>query len=97
MLQFDANANADANVGARVNGPLSLKGTFTLRVNVCICVFENNRSNDNKLQTQRMDSVPILCVYVDITIDTMLKFDANADANIDASGYEFRLREPLQL
>ena len=33
-----------------------------------------------------MGSVPILCVNVNITIETMLKFDANADAyvNIDA-------------
>ena len=35
---------------------------------------------------QRMGSVPILSVNisVSITIDTMLKFDANTDANIDA-------------
>ena len=35
---------------------------------------------------QRMGSVPILYTNVNITIDTMLKFDANADAdvNIDA-------------
>ena len=33
-----------------------------------------------------MASVPILCVNVNIMIDTMLKFNANADAkvNIDA-------------
>ena len=30
-----------------------------------------------------MVSIPILCVNVSITIDTMLKFDANADANIE--------------
>ena len=33
-----------------------------------------------------MGSVPILCINVNITIDTMLKFDANAEAsvNVDA-------------
>ena len=30
-----------------------------------------------------MGSVRILCINVNITIDTMLKFDANADANVD--------------
>ena len=29
---------------------------------------------------QRMNSVPILCIGVNVTIDTMLNFDANADA-----------------
>ena len=51
--------------------------------NVCICIFENNRSNGKEMQTQRMGSVPILCMNVNITIDTMLKFDANAQANVD--------------
>ena len=32
---------------------------------------------------QEMGSVPILCINVNITIDTKLKFDANADANSD--------------
>ena len=62
------------------------KGPFTLSVNVYICIFENNRSNGNKTQMQIMGSIPILCVNINITIDTMLKFDANAgtDVNIDA-------------
>ena len=34
------------------------------------------------MQMHRMDSIPILCINVRITIDTMLEFDANADANI---------------
>ena len=37
--------------------------------------------NGNKIQMQRMDSVPILCINVNITIDTMLKIEANLDAN----------------
>ena len=32
---------------------------------------------------QRMSSIPILCVNVNITIDTMLKFDANVDTNVN--------------
>ena len=32
---------------------------------------------------QRMGSTPIPCINVNITIDTMLKFDANADANVN--------------
>ena len=32
---------------------------------------------------QRMGSIPILCVSVNITIDTMLKFNANLDANVN--------------
>ena len=31
---------------------------------------------------QRKGSVPIPCVNVNSTIDTMLKFDANSDANV---------------
>ena len=34
------------------------------------------------MQVQRLGSIPILCVNINITIDTMLKFDANV--NIDA-------------
>ena len=30
-----------------------------------------------------MGSIPIFCINVNITIDTMLKFDANADANFN--------------
>ena len=36
-----------------------------------------------KMQTQRMGSVPILCINVNITIDTMSQFDTKADANIN--------------
>ena len=36
-----------------------------------------------KTQTQRMGSTAILCINVNITIDTMLKFDVNADANVN--------------
>ena len=32
---------------------------------------------------QRMGSVPILCVNVNVMIDTMLKFEANADVNVE--------------
>ena len=30
-----------------------------------------------------MGSIPILCININIIIDTMLKFDANADANVN--------------
>ena len=36
-----------------------------------------------KMQMQRMTSTPILCININVTIETVLKFDANADANID--------------
>ena len=32
---------------------------------------------------QRMATIPILCVNVNIPIDVMLKFDVNADVNVD--------------
>ena len=32
---------------------------------------------------QRMATILILCVNVNIPIDAMLKFDVNADANVD--------------
>ena len=32
---------------------------------------------------QTMGSIPILCININITMDTMLKFDANADANVN--------------
>ena len=74
-------------LSSSANGSLAMtssaKGPFTLNVNVCICVFENNGSNGNKAQFQRMGSVHNLCINVNITIDTMLKFDANADANVN--------------
>ena len=38
---------------------------------------------------QRINSVPILCVNVNITIDTMLKFDTNADVRRERT---FRLQ-----
>ena len=61
------------------------KGPFACCVKVCVCIFEINRSNDNKMQMERMGYIPIFCVNVRITIGIMLKFDANADAdgNID--------------
>ena len=31
-----------------------------------------------------MGSILILCVNINVTIDTMLKFDENADANVNA-------------
>ena len=34
------------------------------------------------MQKQRMGSTPILYINVNITIDTMLKFDTNTDAKI---------------
>ena len=34
---------------------------------------KNNRSNDNKMQAQRMGSVPIFYISINVTIDTMLK------------------------
>ena len=34
------------------------------------------------MQMQRMSFIPILCINVSITIDTMLEFDANADVNV---------------
>ena len=46
-------------------------------------IFENNGSSGNKMEMQRMDSVPNLCINVGITTDTLLKFDANADANVN--------------
>ena len=36
-----------------------------------------------KMHMQRVGSVLILCVNVNVIIDTLLKFDANADANVD--------------
>ena len=35
------------------------------------------------MQIQIMNSVPILCINVNFYTDSMLKFDANADANVD--------------
>ena len=36
------------------------------------------------MQMQRMDSIPILCINANFTIDTILKFDTDANVNIDA-------------
>ena len=36
------------------------------------------------MQMQRMDSIPILCINAYFTIDTILKFDTDANVNIDA-------------
>ena len=36
------------------------------------------------MQMQRIHSIPILSINVNITIDTMLKFDADVNVNIDA-------------
>ena len=33
------------------------------------------------MQTQKMGSIPILCININITIDTMLKFDSNVETN----------------
>ena len=44
------------------------------------------------MQAQRMASVPIVCININITKDTMLKFDANV--NIDAQ-CERTFRESL--
>ena len=51
------------------------KVPFALCINVCGCTFENNRSNSEKIQKQRMGSgsVPILCVDINITMDTNFK------------------------
>ena len=59
------------------------KGSFTLNVSVCVYVFEYNGNYGNKTQTQRMGSVFIFCINVNILMDTILKFDVNADANVD--------------
>ena len=66
------------------------KGPLILSASVCVCVFGNDRSNSNKTQTQKMGSIPVLCINVSITIDTMLKFDANV--NIDVSVNSFQLK-----
>ena len=56
---------------------ISLSLTLSLAVNrPLICVFENNRSNGSKTEMRRLSYVPILCINVNITIDTMLKTQA---------------------
>ena len=35
------------------------------------------------MQMQRMGSIPIFCFSVNMSIDTMLKFDANTDVNVN--------------
>ena len=48
------------------------------------------------MQIQRMHSVPILYINANVSTDTMLKFDANADANVDIDAQcERTFRESL--
>ena len=61
-----------------------IKGPFTLRVNVCVCVSEKNKSNGIKKQMQKMGPMPIPCVNISVLIDTMLKFDSNAGVDVDS-------------
>ena len=50
------------------------------------------------MQMQSMDSIPILCINVNITIDTMLKSDANViiDAQCEQTLKEYRASQPLR-
>ena len=64
-----------------------IKGPFTLNMNACVCIFENNRCNGTKTQMQRMGYVPILYVDVNVAKDTMLKFDVNADTNVNVDAH----------
>ena len=64
MLQFDANAHADANVDARVNGPLSKKNANADIT--CESIFYNLWQallrfylSDNKLFTHINPSLPL--------------------------------------
>ena len=66
------------------------EGPLTLSINVYICVLKNNRINGKKTQMQRMSSIPILCININNTIDTMLKFDANTDVNVNIDAQEER-------
>ena len=59
------------------------KSPFTLDVNVCVCIFKKNRSNDKETDAKNGFDIHILCINVNITANTMLKFDGNADENID--------------
>ena len=47
LLYSDDNKRNTFNKGGNYD-------PFTLSVNICVCVFENNRSNGNKMQMQRM-------------------------------------------
>ena len=76
----------DFFVGVKASSHLA--STFTLTF------FENNRSNGNKTQMQIMGSVPIFCINVSVTIDAMLKFDANADVNVS---FDASVNGPLQI
>ena len=49
-------------------------GPFTLSDNVCLCVYEHNRSNGDQTQTQRIGSVPIFCINLNVYKDTALGF-----------------------
>ena len=57
---------------------------FTLGVSVCVCVFENNGTSVNKIQMKRMDFNPIFYVNVHVSIETMIKFNANGNVDVDA-------------
>ena len=57
---------------------------FTLDVSVCVCVFENNGSNGKKTQMQRMGLNPIFYINVHVSIETMIKFNANGNVDVDA-------------
>ena len=73
MLQFDANANAQANVDASVNGPLRSIPTMRFFLQVA-----SNAKNGFYTHSLRLTQQPI---------DAMLQVDANANAraNLDAS------------
>ena len=54
------------------------------------------------IQARAMGAIPILCINISITIDTILKFDTNTDANanIDAQceqALNIRLENPCML
>ena len=44
---------------------------------------------------QRVGSISILCINVNVITDTMLKFDANTDANVDFDAKCERIFTPL--
>ena len=46
------------------------------------------------MQAQRIASVPILRVSINVIIDTMLKFDTNADVNVD---FDAKCKQTLSL
>ena len=58
-------------------GPGPIQAQYDWAINMCIYIFENNESSVNKMQMQRIGYVHILCIKVNVLIDTMLKFDKN--------------------